>query len=294
MVLYIPYGQPFRMDYKMRYLLTSTIYRNGYNSGQISGNQWVFEESGLKCLTCEEGGDWSNNYSYNFNLDDLDFDFNLDYNEDHDYGSSQRSFDLRDFTSVEAEKGIHLYITQGDDYKVSVQGDDDLLDDVSVEKSGSTLRITQDRSGFRFLEGIKRVKVTITMRDLSELDLESASHAYIDGFETNELEVDLSGASYVKMNIAANQLDIEQSGASKSVIAGSVNKLMAELSSASKMEAFSLLAEQVIIDTESASRAEVNAVRQLKARASSASSIAYKGNPSVDADSSGAGSIKQD
>ena len=53
--LEVPYDKPFIMERSILEILRNTIYRNGYNTNDVSQNSiWAFNEQGLVCLTCKE------------------------------------------------------------------------------------------------------------------------------------------------------------------------------------------------------------------------------------------------
>ena len=53
MTLYIPYGQEFTISDDMRHILKYyTISRHGYYYYQMEDNRWVYNPSGLECITC--------------------------------------------------------------------------------------------------------------------------------------------------------------------------------------------------------------------------------------------------
>jgi phage shock protein PspC (stress-responsive transcriptional regulator) len=51
---YIPYGKVFRMEYELRDILMNSLWMYDYRASQMEGNDWVFDEDGLNCLTCEK------------------------------------------------------------------------------------------------------------------------------------------------------------------------------------------------------------------------------------------------
>lgn len=53
--LEIPYEKPFIMERSLLEILRNTIYRSGYESGDVSQNTvWTFNQQGLVCLTCKD------------------------------------------------------------------------------------------------------------------------------------------------------------------------------------------------------------------------------------------------
>lgn len=50
--LYIPYGQTFKMDSGLEKIITNFYPSGDYEDDSIEGNIWMFNQDGLKCLTC--------------------------------------------------------------------------------------------------------------------------------------------------------------------------------------------------------------------------------------------------
>lgn len=59
--LLVPFNKPFTMSPEIGEILHNTLYPNGYDTDDLEGNIWIFDENrGLKCLTCKRkhGEDW--------------------------------------------------------------------------------------------------------------------------------------------------------------------------------------------------------------------------------------------
>jgi len=74
--LAIPYNKPFIMDDSLLDILENTLYKNGYDREDVRPEAiWVFNESGLTCLTCPEKKgerrDWDSFESEKAQLDSL-------------------------------------------------------------------------------------------------------------------------------------------------------------------------------------------------------------------------------
>jgi hypothetical protein len=87
-------------------------------------------------------------------------------------------------------------------------------------------------------------------------------------------------------------LSVNFSGASDLAISGSVGDAKIKVSGASDFKGFSLNADNVEAISSGASSIQITALKSIKAVASGASDIEYKGNPgSISKSSSGASSI---
>jgi hypothetical protein len=191
-----------------------------------------------------------------------------------------REENVRDFDRVEASSAFALDISQGSTYSVVVEADDNLIEYVEVTRRGSILEIGL-KSGPRSMTNVT-LGATITMPELAGVHLSGACHATIDGFQgEGELDIDLSGASWVTGDIEAGRVRIEVSGASHVDLRGSGEDLRAYVSGASSADLADFPVGDAEIEVSGASQATVNVRGRLDADASGASQVFYEGNPTL-------------
>ncbi len=280
--LYIPYGQPFMMDESLARILRNTIYRSGYSTRQMQGNTWVFTEDGLKCSTCDDEDD---DYSSNSGSGKSSFD------------SHPMTFDFKGYDEIEAGGIFKFYIKQGDYKDIEITGEDKWLEKVKVSQSGGVLKFDirgRDWDWRDNWESSEKIYVYISTPELESVELSGASEAYIDGFKANRLTMDLSGFAQVDMDIEASKLEIEMDGGSKLTLRGNINELTANVEGAASLDAFGSDTRYADVTTSGAARAKVNAVVEMKADASGASTIIYDGDGKTDIRRSGAGSVRKE
>lgn len=178
---------------------------------------------------------------------------------------------LTGFKQIKAGGAINLDVTFKPEYSVNIEADDNLLEYITTEVSGDTLTIgSKDR-----INAKTRINVRVTMPELADLDLSGASTGTIAGLKGEKMEIELSGASKLKID-------------------GEVRDLKARASGASNIDASNLKTENADVDSSGASGITVNATGDLKAEASGASSVTYIGEPrSLKQNASGASSIKK-
>jgi hypothetical protein len=85
-----------------------------------------------------------------------------------------RDYAIEGFTGIDANNGFNVTVTGGDAYKVSVTADDNVLDAISVRKSGNTLWIGVDSSKAQSVH-TTRLEAAITMPELKAVSLDSGS-----------------------------------------------------------------------------------------------------------------------
>ncbi|MET0637092.1 MAG: head GIN domain-containing protein [Chitinophagaceae bacterium] len=197
------------------------------------------------------------------------------------------------FNGVEVGGAIDVYVTSDSNYSVKVETDQNLQEFVDVFMDGNTLRI--GNKDYTNVEPSGQIKVYVSGPAFSKLGASGASNIYSTGRLTSSsrLDIDLSGACSVKLDIKAPEVEVEMSGACNAELTGETKDLRVDGSGSTGLKAFGLLAENVDVDLSGAGDAEVYASVKLNAGTSGAASIEYKGTASVSTDISGAGSVKK-
>ena len=199
------------------------------------------------------------------------------------------------FNKIKVSHAIKVVITQSDTESIAVSANDEKYTaDIITELDGSTLNIRTKGNSWTGRNN-RQFKVYISFNKLDEIDVSGASDVLTVGTITQpSLKIDLSGASTFKAEIAVKTLALDLSGASKLVLQGTTDVLKADCSGASDLNAFGLTAETANLDVSGASDIEINVSKDIKAEASGASSIRYKGTASVtNVKTSGASSISR-
>lgn len=174
------------------------------------------------------------------------------------------------FHAIDVGGVFTVQAKQGPERRVEVRGDSNLVPRVVVESKGGRLRAHLEGN---VLPNLPLVLVLSTP-ELDEIELSGASKAEVVAIDGASLEVEVSGASTLKLQGKTTKLDVDISGASD-------------------VEAAALVADDVEIDASGASDAEVTANVSLEAEASGASSIVWFGNATkVNRETSGASSIE--
>ena len=136
---------------------------------------------------------------------------------------------IEDFDSVATSHGFQVDISQGDSFSVVIRIDDNLAEDVLVEKSGSTLAIgLQDSVSYSLID--VTLEADITMPELIGLKQSSGSHIDISGLNSsNALDVRLSGGSHLNGDIDAGDLAFDLSGGSHVTLSGAAGNLTVDV-----------------------------------------------------------------
>jgi len=202
---------------------------------------------------------------------------------------------VKGFHGIDVGSAIDLYLSQGDEEKVVVSArDPKWRDRIVTEVVDGVLKIRLEGKHNNLRDA--RLKVYVAFTTLDQVIVSGASNAYVDGvISGNKLSMNLSGASIFKGAIRVGELSLEQSGASDAHITGVVAGLaVIRLSGASDIKGYDLKVEKCDVVVSGASDARITVNKELKADASGASSVYYKGEGVIsEVRSSGASTVKK-
>jgi hypothetical protein len=202
-----------------------------------------------------------------------------------------KDFTVTDFDKLQMGDAFNITVEQGDLFQIKATGDRRNIDDLIVDKDGSTLRIRFDNSRNRKHD----TSIKITMPSLQKLSFSGATDSRVSGFtDLDNLDIHLSGASVCQLDVNAGHVDALVSGASYLYMNGAGYDIRVDLSGASVLKAFHYAVEKANIKASGASDGNVLVTGNLDALATGASVIIYRGNPAVTSEVSGASTVKQD
>ncbi|MBK0380916.1 head GIN domain-containing protein [Mucilaginibacter segetis] len=209
-------------------------------------------------------------------------------------GSGNETTDNRklgEFDRIDISGAFKVTLVQDSSMGVSITADDNLLKYIITSVNGGKLRIHSKRSTCN----VNRTMVTIGVRDLKKIEASGAVTINSNGrINTGDLDLDVSGATKVTMDLNAATLNTSGSGATELHLTGQAGKHNVDLSGTGKIDALDFVVGKYDINTRGASHCRINVLNALDVHSSGASDIVYKGNPStVNNDKSGASSIKK-
>ncbi len=191
----------------------------------------------------------------------------------------RKEYPIVDFDRLEMGSAFNIEVEQGNAFSVKVKGDRRNIDDLNVYKNGNTLVVEFDDDANRHHD----TYIYITMPSLKGVNFSGASVSKIRGFESEEdLDFYLSGASISQLDVNYREIDLVVAGASNLVLFGSGDQFHAEISGASTFKAFDYPVREAMIDISGASEGKIAVTEELKVTAGGASTVLYRGNPSID------------
>ena len=199
------------------------------------------------------------------------------------------------FKDLQVSSTANVYLTQGDLKPVKIEGDENLLPYVEVYQEGDRL-VIKNRDGYNLDMNDGSIKIYVTAPQFHHISVSGAGD--INGenkiTSTDEIEMNLSGAGNIKMNLDAPKITADISGVGSIYLNGQSKDVDLGISGAGSAHCYDLMAENTSVTISGVGSAEVFASVKLDAQVSGAGSVDYKGNASqVNQHVSGVGSVNK-
>ncbi len=135
----------------------------------------------------------------------------------------ESSYELKGFSRVEVEGYTNVSIKQGDVFSVKVIGEEEIVKEIEVDKSGNTLKIDARYNSDH--DSNDKVKVVITMPQLELIGLENVREVSISGFVQNEMSINTDGDFKLKADFDIKKLKINADKNTQIVLKGKGDSL---------------------------------------------------------------------
>lgn len=192
-----------------------------------------------------------------------------------------------DFNIVSASEGIQVYVTQADEYSISVKGDENIIDLIGTDIENGKLRI-------HTIENIGRAtkKVYVSLPNIKALKSSSGSHLTAENtIKSDALEIDASSGSILNVELSCNDLEVDASSGANISLSGKANNADIDGSSGANIKAKDLSTAICSAEASSGSNINIYVSESLQADASSGGNISYSGDASVEKKKSVSGSV---
>ncbi|MDX5436696.1 MAG: DUF2807 domain-containing protein [Pontibacter sp.] len=199
-----------------------------------------------------------------------------------------RTLNLQPFTSVEANGDFKVYLSQGEEQKVEVKGEPNILNQLQTNIKNETWLI-EHRDCVR---RSKPVEVYITIPSVEALYLNGSGGIYSQNLlDVGELPVTVNGSGKIELDVAASKVITRITGSGEVLLQGEVPVHHVNISGSGRAEAFNLQAAHVTVNLSGSGAAEVTALNSLDVTISGSGNVYYKGNPTITQSVSGSGKV---
>jgi hypothetical protein len=203
-----------------------------------------------------------------------------------------KTYSIENFSSINLSNDANVYYQKDSDYYVEVQAQQNVLDVMKVDKSGSEICI-----GFKNLINIIKHDPISVIIHSPKFDGANVSGTglvkVINYFESNSMNFNVSGSGEIRVDhISTSSLEATISGSGKiTVYQGQSNSVNAKISGSGKADLQNVESQSVSTNTSGSGTTKVWALETLNVTISGSGDVYYKGSPSLNSHISGSGKL---
>ncbi|RED47447.1 head GIN domain-containing protein [Seonamhaeicola aphaedonensis] len=182
------------------------------------------------------------------------------------------------FSTIKANEGLNVYLTQGNEEKIAVEADENLHDIIVTEIEDGVLKIHTKQN----IGKASAKKVHVSFKDITSIISTSGSDVYsTNTLSADELTLKTTSGSDMELDVNTFYLNCKSTSGSDLKLSGKTKTLDAEANSGSDIKAGNLKAESSIVKASSGADITINTSKELIAKVSSGGDIKYYGDPEI-------------
>jgi Putative auto-transporter adhesin, head GIN domain len=183
------------------------------------------------------------------------------------------------FTGVESGIAADIILKQGSSFKVTIEGQKNILDVLKTELKGTSLKISFEKGvNIRYKENLK---IYVEAPNFETLGMSGSGDVRADGtLKGSKLRIGISGSGNFNLNLDYTELDLGISGSGDVMLDGKSDKVTMGVSGSGDIKAGNLKAQSVKCSVSGSGNINCNAQKSLEAYVSGSGDIKYSGNPS--------------
>ncbi|MBT3539269.1 DUF2807 domain-containing protein [Candidatus Parcubacteria bacterium] len=198
------------------------------------------------------------------------------------------------FNAVHLRGSGNVYVTQGEEFYVKVQTDDNLLEEVVTRVQGDML-IIEKRDESKCIKETDQLKIWVTMPEVKGLGISGSGSIRSENALTSmsdDLDMVIEGSGSIDLNVDISGFDMHIDGSGTLRVGGKAGYANFNVNGSGKYFGFHLKSDSTKININGSGKAEVGITKELDINIAGSGDIYYKGNPKITQDVSGSGSVE--
>lgn len=184
---------------------------------------------------------------------------------------------VKPFDEIEISGPIKLVLKQDSSFAITISADSNILEEIKPDVSGHTFNVSLDPMKYC---GTDSIIIHAGIGALKVIKATGSSKVYTDGkIYLGDIDLDLTGAPDLNLNMNAANVKTEVDGAAKIILTGQAGSHKVESKGVLNLDAFSFVVGVYDLDIEGTGKSSINVLNDLKVNTSGASEIYYKGSP---------------
>jgi hypothetical protein len=195
---------------------------------------------------------------------------------------------LPEFYGVKLDIDADVWISQGADWLVEVEGQQNVIDEIETDVKNDIWEIEFDDC----VRDYDPLKIYITMPELDYIKVASSGQVS-SGEEWNvpEMQVEISGSGDIATGFSGEKLEGQISGSGDMDLSGDAQFFDFKISGSGDLNAYGLETQNADVVVSGSGDMRIRVLEDLKVKISGSGDVYYKGYPLIDANITGSGDL---
>jgi hypothetical protein len=219
---------------------------------------------------------------------DIDDDDGLFGCVDGDGPVVSEEVNMDEFDGIRLKGSMDVFIQQGDEQKVVIEGKQNLIDELNYEVNGGIWDIDFDDC----VRDVDNFDVYITLPLLRTVQVQGSGNVIGENrFVIGDLEIKITGSGDVSLEAEADDMNVYISGSGDLELEGVADDVKYRIDGSGDVRAFGLECQTADIDVSGSGDLEVWVLELLRVHIDGSGDVYYKGNPTLDVTIDGSGDV---
>lgn len=175
-----------------------------------------------------------------------------------------REFPVKAFTNLKVSGPFELQLIQGNREKLVVEADENLLQYFDISNEGDALVVKMKETKGKSWRVKDKMKVAITFRELSGIDLSTVGKVHGDGeMKFKELKMKNSSVGNIDLHLKADRFELNNSSVGNITLKGTAQEAEVKHSGVGSLHAGGFKVQVLDIENTGVGSADVNAEKKL-------------------------------
>jgi len=185
-----------------------------------------------------------------------------------------------------------LVVEVGREAPLQIEGDDNLVARLLVERNGDRLKIHAPRNT-SFRPNLP-LRLRIGVASLEGVHVAGEGRIEADGVEADALEVGIAGSGDIVLgNVRASSVDVSIAGSGNASVSGSAESVSVDIAGSGNAQVGALAARAATVDIAGSGDVEVRASERLNVDIAGSGNVRYHGTPEITQSIGGSGEIER-
>ena len=182
----------------------------------------------------------------------------------------------------------NVTITQGDEQKIIVEGDENIVDRLKTKVNGGQWKIDTERC----IRNLGTLNITMEVKEMKGIFVSGSGQVTSTNIlVTDKMNLDISGSGDVDVGLDVIDLEARISGSGIMYLEGKTEYADYKISGSGDVRAFDLDSRRADITISGSGSVECTVEERLKVRISGSGDVFYQGDPTLDVSVSGSGDV---